>query len=122
MFRLAAIPTMKRTVTVRAPDPEIADKIVEQTFTAHYRVLTNSEMKAFDAGRAKLSPEEQAADPYALQKLVLVGWGEDVVGDDGKPVPFSKEALERALDFPWFATSVREEFLNGMAGAPRLGN
>ena len=122
MFRLAAVPTMKRTVTVRAPDPEIADKIVEQTFTAHFRVLTNDEIRAFDEARTKLSYDEAMADPFAFQKLVLTGWGEDVVDADGTPIPYSKEARDRALELPWFAKAVRDEYARGLAGEPRLGN
>ncbi len=121
MFRLAPVATMRRTVTIRVPDPDVADKLVEQTLTVLFRIMSPNEVSQFDERVRALPMEERARNPHGFLKQIVIGW-EDVADAGGKPVPFTPEALEAALQLPWFPAPVAEEYWRAMAGQPRLGN
>lgn len=119
MFRLAPVPTMRRTVTVRVPDPEIVDKTTPETFTVLFRVLSREEADAFDKSQREMTFEERV--PHPLLRHVVKSW-DGVTDASGNTIPFSEDALARALELPWVAQALMAEYSRGLAGEPRLGN
>lgn len=111
------------TVAVPHPDQARAGEMLEMTFRMQFEALPRDEV---------LTPQEQAAvaaggelvrpTDYDLLRVVR-GWDDDVVDDDGRPVPFSVEALQQLLQISWYRLAVYRAWAASLVGeAARRGN
>jgi hypothetical protein len=119
-------PRFKWTVSVMRPDAKTPGKHVASTFTAEFDPLTPEEeqekkdraMAVLDEGEAEVAePDALDRNKAELRRLmerlrgepeeekahlrrVFVGWGQDLVDQDNKPIPYSDEVREQLLGFP----------------------
>lgn len=121
MIKITSTPTYTAPIVVEMPgDNGKFDKVA---FTAVFRRLTIGEIetihKRLNASVDPKAPTEDAsADPVIipmtddeLVRDVMVGWGKDVIGDDGLPLEFNDAHLTALLDiFPVRPTIVRRFF------------
>jgi hypothetical protein len=63
--------------------------------------------------------DERGQHPFL--RHVVKDW-DGVEDENGEPLPFSEDALARALELPWVAQALMAEYSRGLAGEPRLGN
>lgn len=110
-------------VTVFIPDPENAGQFLEQElkvqFEAQPRDLELAEAEAVASTRKTV--RELAELEIGRFKRAIKNW-DGVLGEDGKPVPFSAEYLEAALQFPWFREGVTKAYTDSLSKGPRSGN
>ena len=66
-------------------------------------------------------PQEQEAMGLDFIKSVIIGW-DGIVNENGKPILYSKNALENVLDIPWVGKAVLEVWITAINGDPALGN
>jgi hypothetical protein len=112
MFRLQASPTFTATVRITVPG---ADEPAQVPF-----VFRHKGRKALAEFQARTTRDK--LDDIDVLMEVIEGWGDDIQDADGKPVPFSKAALQEMLDAYHQAT---QEIWNGYLqalGESRLGN
>lgn len=110
-------------ITVSIPDPDKPGEIVEQKFNMTFRALPIDEAEKLDAEIQALPVEQQAARQHDHLRRLAQGWDDQVVGDDGKPVPFSTEALELAMVHSWFRIGVMSAYRQSLQGrAAQQGN
>lgn len=110
-------------VTVRLPDPETPGKILEQQLQVLFEPKGRDEAIAAQEAYAQLdSAKERSAHEHRELADVVKGW-DDVVDEEKAPIPFSEEALSRALQFSWFRAGVYEAYAQSLNGEEaRLGN
>lgn len=95
MFKLVMKPEVTWPVVVHAPaDGGGVEKL--PAFEVRFRLMTDEERKPYDG---------QGYD--VLLRDVVIGWNEGQIADaDGKPLTFSKAALDRLLVIPYVANSM----------------
>ncbi len=92
-------------VTVDVPGEE------EQTFTARFVELSQDELdKIF----------EQSRSDDVLINRVLIGWGEDVLDSQGKPVKFSTAARDAMVARPFLRSAIAQAYVKAILGQDRL--
>ena len=69
--------------------------------------------------RGEDAPELEGVTALAIASEVLVGWGDDVIGDDDQPVPFTAQTADRFLQKQGVAAAVVDAWAESLAGAPR---
>lgn len=104
-------------VTINPPDPENAGQVLEQKFNMTFRALPRDEAKRLDAEIEALPAKEQAARQDDLLRKVCIGWDDDVVGDDKKPIPFSAAILEEVLIHSWNRIGLYRAYRESLQGA-----
>ena len=98
MFQLAdKKATYPTAVTVRVPHGAAH---IDAECTVTFRVLPASR-----ASRLSLRSDQ------ALLKEAIAGW-EDVLGEDGKPIPCTPENIERVSERPYFASAAVGAYLD----------
>ncbi len=115
MFKLSDSLTFPWPVKVIEPHPTDAGKHAEHVFTVLFRMPPPEEAEqSVKARRAiveqlveGLSDKEVAAIGEALTahdeaqlRALIVGWRDDVVGEDDQPLPFTAENVARVLAYP----------------------
>ncbi len=89
--------------------------------TCRFRQLSREELAAVlgrgededeDEGEALDTADRQAA----LARQVLVGWGKEVVDEDGDPVEFTDSSRDAFLATPWVQRGVIVGYLASQAG------
>lgn len=95
-------------VKVRLPssDPRKAGNRLEFGFKVQFEVVGTEEADAILAEVNALPVDERAARQHDLLVRVVRDWDEDIVDDEGQPVPFDEATLRRLLDNPYFATGL----------------
>lgn len=122
-FKLTTEHTYWWPVTVRMPDPDRAGATMEFAFNAHFRALPKSEAKALQKRLLALSDTGSDEAEAATIRETLTGWDEDVVDDQGRPVRFSLDALDAAMELPWFRRGVLAAYVASLQdGGPAAGN
>ena len=48
----------------------------------------------------------------------ITGWGDDIVGDNDKPLPFTKKNLEAFIQVPYIRAAFSQGLLDASRGAP----
>lgn len=76
---------------IRLPIIAADGEVVNHEFHVHFKRLDTDQVNQLGA---KFSVED---GDRALAREVVVGFGKDVGGPDGQPLPFSKEALDELL-------------------------
>ncbi len=122
-FKLAKTYRYWWPVTVQIPDPETPGKIIEQQLKIEFEPMAQADLTTAQEESAKLKTLREVTDHGIRQiKRVICNW-DGVVDDDGKPVPFTAEALEQALQHAWFRTGINKALSESQNGEEaRLGN
>lgn len=79
-----------------------------QQFTAHFRLLDRQRL-------GRLAAQGDAE----LLREAWVGWGEDLRGEDGEPLPYADETREDLLRITYVLRAVTDAYYEFLAGAPR---
>lgn len=103
-------------VTVSVPNPDRPGEVIEQSFVMTFRALPLDESKVIDAEIAALAPAQQAERSDDLLRSVARGWDDQVIDDEGKPIPFSPGALELAMQHSWFRIGVYSAYRRSLQG------
>lgn len=110
------------TVAVPSPDPERAGEMVEMSFKMRFEALPRDEARAMQERIRALPANEAETETHADLMRVAKGW-DDVVDEDGVPVPFSADALSELLQISWYRLGVYRAWAASLVGeAPRRGN
>ena len=109
MFKLALNPTYAWPVSVEIPTD--GGKYETATFQAIFKRGTVQDYEDF---YKRMESGELSFVEAARQ--IVHGW-EDVLGDEGKPVEFTPEALEKLLSIPRFAEAIFWAYVNSATGA-----
>lgn len=105
-------------VAIPHPDKDKAGEQIEMEFRMQFETLPRDEADRI-AELMKGDPSQVHAD----LKRVACDWDENVVDDGGKPVPFSVEALDQALQISWFRLALYRAWGASLVDdAARLGN
>lgn len=99
-------------VTVRAPKD---GGFEEQTFTVRFRAITSGRAKRLAEDLAPAAARDQERKLADLLPDVVIGW-RDVVDEDGAPIPFDADALERILDLPYVRVAVMAAYVQAITG------
>lgn len=110
-------------VVVRVPDPDRAGQTVDLKLEI---LLEPKDQDAAMEDTERLAGivniRERASAERAVLTDVCKDW-RDVVDEDGKPVPFSTDALDAALQKSWFRIGLLRAYGESLSGeAARLGN
>jgi hypothetical protein len=109
MFTLTKNPTFRHTVKVKVP---VDGGFEDQSFEATYRVLTTDEFAKFDLGTAK------GSTGFLRAAIVELG---DLVGADGKPLPYSDDVRDQVLAVAFVRQALARTYFEAVGGAA-LGN
>lgn len=122
-FKLAKSYRYWWPVTVQMPDPASPGSFLTQELRVEFEPLPQDEAIAIDeAGAALRSMREINDHGVQYMRRVVRGW-DGVEDEDGKPVPFSVELLEQALQHAWFRSALHRALRESQNGeAARLGN
>lgn len=108
IFAIAASPTFKLEVKVRAASSEPDGKPIDHVFVAEFKRMKRTEYNEFVDSRP---------DPIEGLKTVLMGWT-DVRDASGADVPFMPESVDEYLDIPKVPIALWEAFHTGNSDAP----
>jgi hypothetical protein len=116
------VPTKQYTypwpVKLVIPDEEKAGEVKTEEFTAIFRLLLDTESNALvDDLRGATKATDYAEATKKQIRLALVGWKSETM-----PMPFSAEALEAYMAFPFFRDGVVNAIAESLAKRPILGN
>lgn len=110
MIKITQSPSYTAPVHVEVPgDGGKLDKLV---FTAVFRRLSLSEINDL---QTKVTAGELNDD--AVARLVMVGWGKDVLDDDGQPLEFNDASLTALLDIFPVRPQIVRKFFDTITGA-----
>jgi hypothetical protein len=101
-FKYTKVTSYKWPVTVELPDNGQYNK---ETFTAIFKRVGRKAFEDLDDARTAEFIDE-----------VLLGW-EDVVDDEGTPIPFCEEMKAELMDDTYFVRGVMEAYLQSLQGA-----
>jgi hypothetical protein len=148
MFKLVRNLAAWWPVTVIEPDPVNAGQLVERAFEAEFLILGKSELKAHNDHRSHLVRQlvdeitvlRDASNKESQEVLVrsieakieahdremfhrLVTNWRDVTDENDKPIAFSAEALDMALDQERIAAGLKQAYEEAISNdKARLGN
>ena len=98
------------------------------SFTGHFAFLRQERIEELTQQLAKRQrlleigqddPELEHVNSRAVAAEVLVGWGPEVVDDDGEPVEFTRATLEQFLQIQGAAISVCNSWADSLQGGKR---
>lgn len=136
-FSLKLVDEYDWPVTVRVPNAGVVE---EHQFTARFRHLDLDQVRGMieQVMAASRGAEESAQDvPSRSMRTVIdaaelqieqamaywVGWGDDLVGTDGAPLPYSEDTKRRLLGVRIIREALVAAWQSSQAGdAARLGN
>lgn len=107
MFTLKESNDFEWPVTVKVPVS--GGKFRSQRFTAVFRPIPAQTLEEIN----KLSVLEQDA---AQAREFLVGWGDDVKGEDGEPLEFTEEYRDAMLDIVYVRSALVRAYWDAMTG------
>jgi hypothetical protein len=122
-FKLAKTYRYWWPVTVRIPDPAAPGEIIEQKFQVELQPMPQDEWLASQEESAKITTLRGVTEHGVSQiKRIVTNW-DGVVDDDARPVPYSTEGLEMALQHAWFRAAIQKALADSQNGeAAREGN
>ncbi|ORE87821.1 hypothetical protein [Aurantimonas sp. 22II-16-19i] len=121
-FRLVETYLYWWPVTVHIPDPTNAGQTIEQTFEMQFEAMPIEEAEKLDRDFMELkTAEERSTHEHDLLKRVSKNWrGVEAAG--GGDEPFTSEAFEKAIRFPWFRIATYRAYARSISGEARAGN
>ena len=102
-------PSFIRTVKVSTP---AGDGYEQETLKVTYRALPVDEAKTFDF--------DDADGVCAFLERVVIGV-DDVIGADGKPMPYTDALRDTLINIPYVRIALAQTYFEAIAGA-RAGN
>ena len=110
-------------VTVHAPDPQNAGKIIEQNLKVQLEPLPQDELTAAQEESAAFTRMRDVTDHgIRIMHRVVKNW-DGVVDESGEPVPFTEEMLDLAMQHSWFRAGIQKALAESQNGEEaRLGN
>lgn len=128
------------TWPVKVRVPVDGGKFQDQTFTGCFRACPRSVLTEHlerqaraikaaqaaagdgtgDDGRAQADRDVDAETE--IMREYFVGWGDDLVGEDGQPLPYSDEMRDRLLDVAFVRRAVTDAYWTAMNGGARAKN
>lgn len=122
-FILAASNRYWWPVKVSIPHPTNAGQMLEQTFKMQFEAQPRDEAIKHQTEYNGLETiEQQASHDHEQLRRLCKNW-DDVEDEHGKPVPFSEDAFNAAIQHIWFRTGVYRAYAESLNGAPSgLGN
>lgn len=116
--------TWKWPVKVRIPHPTRIGTFETHQIDMFFRAISNDEAKAISAELDLLTTDEEIDDHKdTVLRRAITGWDEQTVSDDeGNPIPFSTEALNEVLQFPWGRLAAYEAYGAAISGGASKGN
>lgn len=84
-------------------------KVKTQRFTARFRPVPS-------ARQDEINDLPITRQNVAQGRECLVGWGDDIQGEDGEPLEFSEEARDSLLDIVYVAAAVARAYWDAMSG------
>lgn len=122
-FKLAKTYRYWWPVTVQIPDTDHPGRFLEQQLRVEFEPLPQDEAIAIDEAGAALRTMREINDHGVQYMRRVVNDWDGVEGTDGKPVPFTAELLEQALQHAWFRTALQRALRESQNGeAAKLGN
>ena len=101
--------------TVKVEVPQAGGKFLTQLFTGVFVPIDADRQD--EIMRAPISQQDAMIAAEALQ-----GWGEDVTGEDARPLPFDEENKARLLKIPYVRTGVVRAYFDAMSGKAERKN
>ena len=101
-FKYTKVTSYKWPVTVELPDN---GQYKKETFTAIFKRVGRKAFEDLDDARTA-----------ELMDEVLLGW-EDVVDDEGTPIPITEDMKVVSMDDTYFVRGVMEAYLTSLQGA-----
>jgi len=98
MFQIPELHEFTWPVTVRKPVD--GGNFESETFTGRFKIIEQS--------RADQLVTDGAAEEF------FIGWGEDVAGADGKPLPVTEANKALLLNIPYVKRAVHEAYLEAV--------
>lgn len=86
-----------------------------ERFTARFVLIPHREVEDVLTGRVENVDEDFLAK-------VFVGWGDDVMDEDGSPIVFTPEARSRLLSIPYVRSAIARAYFDAMLGGARRKN
>lgn len=111
-FKLSQSPTYSWPVSILIPTDGHREKF---TFTGKFNRLKQSRIAQLVA--MSKSEDDPISDVELLGEI-LGGW-DDVVGDDGKAVPFSTVALKQMAELPTVASQIATAYFESLTDAKK---
>lgn len=102
-------------VTVHVPQAD--GTMAELSFTGHFVILPESERQSIGDAAVAAGDENRAK---AVLMQAVTGWGADLLGEDGAPLPFSRETLAALLDDVAIFIAVNTAYGAGILGQKDL--
>lgn len=115
-FRLTKEHLYSWPVVINPPDPDRPGHVLEQQFNMTFRAQPRDEGRAMAAEIDALPEAEQSLRQDDLLRSVCRGWDNNVVDEDGQPVPFSPAALEQMLMFPFVRIGIYRAYSDSQIG------
>ncbi len=110
-------------VKVPNPEPRAAGTFLDQSFKAQFVSIPKDEAMALEREIRVLPETERAGREHALLERVLVGWDDNIVDEEGKPVPFSIEQFRELMQSSWFRIGAYQGWNESVVGEEaRRGN
>lgn len=110
MFVLTDDPTFAHKVKVMVP---VDGGHLPQDFTATFRVIPTEEAAKYDLSDGQSSKE--------FLRRVVVKFGDDLVGDDKQPLPYSDDLRDRLIGVPYVRQALARTYFAAIGGQT-LGN
>lgn len=114
MFRLVKEAQAPWPVTFDLVDE--SGRIVRQTVTLRLVRVGVEEFNALFADQAPVDPAAAPAQNLSIFSRVVRGW--DVLGEDGRPLPFEPANMALLLDFPGFAAAFGQAYVRFWMAIP----
>lgn len=119
MFVLTDDLTFWWPVTVYVPDTKTPGRLVGQTFDVKFKSLAADRARELKAQFDALEGSDQRdAHQDWLATEVTVDWRK-IVDENKEEIPFSSEALSRALQYSWFRIGIYNAWTDATWGSPK---
>lgn len=112
-------------VKVKVPSGSRSGHFETQQIDMQFKAVSRDEARQIASERDSLESDDERVDHEdATLRRAIVGWKEETVtGEDGKPVPFSDEALDQALQMPWVRLAAYKAYADAISnGEASKGN
>lgn len=95
--------TLKVNWPVDVKKPIDGGKTLTQRFTAQFEIIDTEQL------------QQAIVDGDHLER-VLIGWGDDIKGADGQPLPYTAENKQALLRIPYVRAAVMNAWVEASSG------
>ena len=108
MFKVIKNPTFTAKVNVSVPTE---GGQISSSFTGRFKAISVTEAEKFNLLSGDGTTE--------YLRAIFIGWGEDLVDEDGQPIAFCDAARDELIDIPFVRVGILNSFNAAMMGAKR---